>query len=365
MKNISIYTLALVLIVGLVICLAPSVSARESNEIDPSEECDSIPTAAASETDVTEEHDHDHESAAPASTRKPKGVGDFLISSKYIAFGIMMLVGLSLLPGRWVSNWLRLGLLAVALFLFGSDMSITFPLHPSPMCAVTKLFMFKFTWGEFFPAFTAMFVAIFVPSLIVRKWFCGWVCPLGALQELINKIPNKWRIKRFNFAAFNAVRFGLLTMFILTFFWVKDLFIMLADALGADITEQTWTAYQAYSVYEPINMFHLLHWDFTSMYFIIGFIILAGASLFLYRPFCYMACPIGAISWLFEKISPGRVRVDQKACTECGTCEEESPCPTIYGLRSGQNQLTLPDCTSCGICVRTCPENAIAFKFTK
>ncbi|HOP06012.1 MAG TPA: 4Fe-4S binding protein [candidate division Zixibacteria bacterium] len=298
----------------------------------------------------------------PARRRTPPGVSDFLFVPKYFTFGAIMLLGLILLFGRWINKWVRIGVMALSFFLFG--VGLVYPLHPSPMCGLTKLIMFRFTWGQWFPAFIAIVLAMLVPSLIGRKLFCGWVCPLGAMQELINKIPFPKKFKNFNFTAFNTLRFGLLVMFFMTFFWVMDHILYLAEQVGADPTGDTWVAFSSYSIYDSINMFHLLHWEYTDAYFIAGFIILFVASLMLYRPFCYLVCPIGAITWLLEKIAPGRIRIDHDACTECGACMEASPCPTIKPLVE-QNMKVLPDCTSCGECVRACPEDAIKFGFKK
>ena len=296
----------------------------------------------------------------PTERRAP-GVTDFLFTTKYIMFGVLALVGLVLLFGGWINLWVRIGVLLVVFVLFGLD--YIFPLHPSPMCGITKLFMFKFTWGKFFPAFIAVLLAMIVPSLIGRKLFCGWVCPLGAMQDLINKIPFKPRFKNFNFTAFNAVRMGLLIMFFLTFFWVKDHIAGLAEYTGADPASEAWVLYSAYSIYDSINFFHLLHWGFDTLWWI-GMILIVVGSLMVYRPFCYLICPIGAITWLLEKIAPGRIRVDHSKCTECGDCMEASPCPTIKPMVE-QNMKVLPDCTSCGECIGTCPESAISFGFTK
>lgn len=298
------------------------------------------------------------EAVAETSQEAP-GILDFLLTGKYIMFFVLSAVGLVMLLMRWINRWVRLGALAVIFVLFGLDQ--VFLLHPSPLCGLTKLFMFKFTQGVFFPAFIALLLAMFIPSFVGRKLFCGWVCPLGALQELINKIPSRLRWKQFNFTAFNSVRMSLLAMFFLTFFIVKDQIVYLAGEVGADAADSTWRAFSAYSVYDPVNFFELLHWNVDAVWMIM-FAVLILSSYVLYRPFCYLICPVGALTWLIELFAPGRIRVDHELCNDCGECIEVSPCPTMAKLVDPKTKAA-PDCTSCGECLGTCPTDAIKFGF--
>jgi len=353
----------------LMILFALAGADQENTQVQTGSD-QAVPADSGSTISQQELQEHQNDAAAttaaeenepPPQRRRSKNALDYLLSGKYIAFMIFAAIGLIILMARWINRWVRIGMMLVIFVIFGLD--YFYPMHPSPMCGITKLFMFKFTSGIFYPVFIAMFLSIAIPSLVGRKLFCGWVCPLGALQDLINKIPFKFRFKQFNFTAFNSVRFALFGLFFLTFFAVKDQILYLAQELGADPTEGVWAAYSAYSIYDPVNLFELLHWDINTHFFIF-MIILVIASLIIYRPFCYMICPIGAFTWLLEKIAPGRVRVNLAKCTECGTCDEESPCPTIKFLRDPKAKL-VPDCTSCGECLPTCPEDAISFGFVK
>jgi polyferredoxin len=345
------------LLAGAASVLASSSLAQDNSAAAPAESISVQAAPTAPDKAATQEAE-----ATSAEAEEPEPtLWDYLMTPKYLTFLALAAVGLILVLLRWVNIWVRIGMLLVAFVLFGLDQF--FPLHPSPMCGITKLFMFKFTMGSFFPAFLVILFAMIIPSLIGRKLFCGWVCPLGALQDLINKIPFKPRFKQFDFTTFNTVRMSLLVLFFLTFFAVKDQVAMLAEYTKNDPTDQMWVAFSAYSLYDSINFFELLHWGLDiTFYVMMGILVIA--SLMLYRPFCYLICPIGAVTWLCEKIAPGRIRVDKTKCNACMRCVDASPCPTIRKLVA-KRTLAAPDCTSCGECLHSCPENAIKFSFWK
>ncbi len=358
----------------ILLLLTFSINAQEgTNETTPPTQSDSVIheghahdsasiANALAEKEALEKQTSEHLEEEPQQDQKNRpSVWDFLFAPHYFLFMVFAIVGLILLMGKWINLWVRISVMVIVFVLFGLD--YFYPLHPSPMCGVTKLFMYKFTMGTFMAGFLALFLAIFIPSFIGRKLFCGWVCPLGALQDLINKIPFKPRFKQFNFTIFNSIRMALLAMFVLSFFWVKDHIALLAEYTENDATDKMWTAFSAYNFYEPINFFELLHWQIDALW-IVMMVVLVIASLMLYRPFCYLICPIGALTWFVEIIAPGRIRIDFDACTDCDDCIEASPCPTIKILLDKDAKVH-PDCTSCGECLKSCEFDAIKFGFKK
>jgi len=161
---------------------------------------------------------------------------------------------------------------------------------------------------------------------------------VGALQELVGRIPGLRRY-RVSFLLSNTIRAALFVLFFVVIFGWKKL------------------------SYDYFNPFELLHWHEMGSVLVWGpALAVIVASLFIYRPFCSFVCPLGLITWVFELIAPGRIRVSS-ACTNCGICIEETECQTMPKLVEGSK--APPDCFGCGDCLGTCPEGAISFGWKK
>lgn len=83
-------------------------------------------------------------------------------------------------------------------------------------------------------------------------------------------------------------------------------------------------------------------------------ILIIIASIFVFRPFCKVLCPLGAIYALFNPISLYRYSVDDNKCTKCGKCSRT--CKMDVDIYKKPNSL---ECIRCGECVKECPTNAI------
>ena len=264
-------------------------------------------------------------------------VWSLLLSTKYIVGFILIIAQLIILYSNKIDYKIRLGSLVVSFLAFG----IYFPLHPSPICAFTK----PFIYGLRTP-FLAGIIFIGSFSIISSKGFCGTICPAGAVQELFYKSREKFKIKLIkpSFMVSNIIRVLFLTTFFLVFL-----------TTGA-------------TIFAYFNLFELFHWSFEMplnylIIFIVSLVIILGASFFMYRPFCYFTCPVGLVTWLLEQVSILKVRVDKDKCTSCGACENDSPCPAIHDIMDEKKFRA--DCHLCGECMNTCPENALYYGLKK
>jgi len=223
----------------------------------------------------------------------------------------------------------------VAGFLLGKS--------PNPMEGLVKVF--KSMVGLYpDPGIKIIAFGFFIILAVIgNKMICGWACPFGALQEIIYSIPILRRIKqkKLPFILTNTIRAGLFLFTLLFLFGI----------IGAS---------KGFVIYHYVNPFNLFNLDFESLSILLTVIIALGGAFIIYRPFCQLICPFGFISWIAEKFSIFRIRIDKDKCTQCGACIKVCPLEAAKGRVAG-NKLPA-DCFSCARCLNVCPVDAIQYK---
>jgi len=214
---------------------------------------------------------------------------------------------------------------------------------PNPMEGAVKIFKGMVGLQPSILAVVLAFVFFVGLAIVGNKLVCGWACPFGALQELIYSLPILRRLKRRKvpFWLSNTIRGSLFVLMLLLLFGV----------VGGK---------RGFVIYHFINPFNLFAYDFDTLSILAAVVVALVLSLAVYRPFCQFVCPFGFVSWLAERVSLARVRIDRDRCTQCGACARACPLPAakhiIEGKRFGA------DCYSCARCLAVCPEDAIRYR---
>lgn len=214
---------------------------------------------------------------------------------------------------------------------------------PNPMEGVVKVFKSMVGLYPDPAAKVAAFLFFLVLAVVGNKLVCGWACPFGALQELIYSIPVFRGIKKrkLPFALSNTIRGALFMLTLLVLF----------GFIGGR---------KGFVLYHNLNPFNLFDLNFENAIILMTVTIALAGSVFVYRPFCQLVCPFGFVSWIFERFSLARVRIEKDACIQCGACIRACPLDAAKGLVEGRK---LPaDCFSCGRCLNVCPTDALRYE---
>jgi polyferredoxin len=279
---------------------------------------------------------------ASGGGRRSMEIFDVMLLPRVWVGALFCLIGMGLMMKSWVHRKLRLIILGAVFFLFGilpalpmGRFTSGMGLHPSPVCAITKPFLFLSAGGGVPVIFITILAFIAVFSIIGNKLFCGWACPIGAIQELFNQIhlPKKLKII-IPFRVTNPIRIMIFLSFVTLVF---------TAGIG---------------IYGYFNPFHFLHWRF-GLYVTMVLLITLAASVFIFRPFCYLVCPIGLFTWILEQFSLVKVKINRHNCKDCNLCIKKSYCPAVKSII--EEKRTHPDCFACGRCIDICPEKALRF----
>ena len=192
-------------------------------------------------------------------------------------------------------------------------------------------------------------------GVTLGRTICGWLCPLGLIQELLNKIPT-YKIKKSRITrVLTWLRYVILVVFVLA--------IPLWYGLAHDIPVPGFCKYICPAgtfegaiglLSNPANtsLFGMLGILFTRKFTIM--LIIGLACIFCYRSFCRFICPLGAIYGLFNKFCLVGVRVDQSRCNSCGAC--------VRNCGMDVRHVGDHECIHCAKCMDVCAQKAISLK---
>ena len=217
----------------------------------------------------------------------------------------------------------------------------------------------SFDFQEFFDRFigmgvlnagSIMVIFAFFSTLIFGRFFCGWLCHFGAVQELAWWVFDKLGIKP---KTINSRLITFLPLFILFNFYLIP---NISKALNPDSNWQL-----------SLNLSYPEVWAFLPGVVIGSLTFIVDGFLIVYvlgrKGFCRFVCPWGAFLQLPTSISTFKVRKTGN-CTNCNMCT--SGCPTGIDVSheiNNYNKVINSNCTSCMICIDNCPEKALSYRF--
>ena len=200
------------------------------------------------------------------------------------------------------------------------------------------------SWDVVLPAGVVIVIAALTLSLLLKRGFCGWICPVGAFFQIPATIGKRLRhgrdlpVWRPLDLTLRGLRYLLAAMFV---FWLAS--VPVPEALGFRALPYYWVADVViirYFVHPP------LWWAGIG-------IAIVGVSSFYGNVWCRWMCPLGGVYGALGCASPTNVVRDEEHCTRCGKCARA--CPS----RVPVDELKIvraPECDGCQMCVSACPE---------
>ena len=194
-------------------------------------------------------------------------------------------------------------------------------------------------------------------GLTLGRVICGWLCPVGLIQELAYKAPTPKLKKNRYTRALSWLKYVILAVFVVIVPFWYSLQKYPVPAFCKYICPAGTLEGAVGLLAHPVNTekFSMLGLLFTRKFVIL--VLILTACVFIYRAFCRFLCPLGAIYGLFARIALLGVRADASRCSGCGACLRACPMDV---RRVGDHE-----CIHCGACMAACPEKAIAIKAGK
>lgn len=224
---------------------------------------------------------------------------------------------------------------------------------------------------------------VIAATLLLGRVFCGWVCPLGTLNNMVGSLRRE-RPSALG-PRWHAVKY-----YVLVFLLASSLFSLqlvgVVDPLSLLIRSLSLSVYPAFNFMVRALFDTLYGWNIPgvvevsegvyawlrravlsfaqpsfSQGVLLGalFLVVLGLNLVDRRFWCRYLCPLGALLGVLSRFSLLKRSVSE-GCTECGACEAACQGRANPDVKERWRDA---ECYYCYNCDDVCPEKAVRFGF--
>jgi len=205
------------------------------------------------------------------------------------------------------------------------------------------------TYDPVHPAGLTILLAAMACSLLFRKSFCGFVCPVGLVSDLVGEAGKRLKLGRS--VPRLADRLAGAVKYLFLGFFLVSIGVLMDPAT----TRQFMTS--AYNLTADAHLLKLFLRPSGTSLIVLG--VLLAAGLIFRNAWCRWLCPYGALLGLLGRVGPCSVKRDDVTCNGCGRCHRACPMDIAPGAAARSTH-----CVACCQCVEACPkEKTLSLRF--
>ena len=202
-----------------------------------------------------------------------------------------------------------------------------------------------------------MFGLMFVSALFLGRAWCGWVCPGGGMQEIVEPLNNR---------PVNPAKIGWVKWLV----WLPWMGILIALVVAAggyktiDLLYHTQNGISvAGSPERPIVFAYIIYYMVIGLF--IGLAVFAGRRAGCHT-ICWMAPFMVIGRWIRNRFAWAslRLKADASACSDCKLCTYNCPMSLDVNGMVKSGKMENSDCILCGTCVDNCSKSVIRYAFS-
>ena len=207
-------------------------------------------------------------------------------------------------------------------------------------------------------------VAVIVLTIVFGRFFCGWLCPFGAIHHFVGYLANrkKTAVQRIRLNKYRKAQCIKYVVLIVLLFMAA--FPSLAATLQTGLLDPMPLVSRSFNllllpiVDRSVNFISVSARFYEGAWLIMSvFLTAVLLNLVIPRFYCRFVCPLGALFGIISRFAIWRIGEKEGDCTDCKLCEK-----SCEGACEPRGKIRISECVLCFNCLDDCKHELIGYQ---